>query len=61
MNSLAKPDHIVIGKDLLSMLRDKLKGKFTQVSSTPDWNYLRKTRGKIYKYIRKSKVNINLR
>jgi hypothetical protein len=51
MNSLAKTDHIVIGKDLLSMLRDKLKGKFTQLSSTPDWNYLRKTRGKYIVYI----------
>ena len=48
MNSLAKPDHIVIGEDLLSMLTEKLKGTFTQLSSTPDWNYLRKTRGKIY-------------
>jgi hypothetical protein len=51
MNSLAKTDHIVIGKDLLSMLRDKLKGKFTQLSSTPDWNYLRKTRGKYIVYM----------
>ena len=50
MNSLAKPDHIVISKDLLGMLRDKLKGKFTQLSSTPDWNYLRKSRGKYIVY-----------
>jgi class 3 adenylate cyclase len=49
MTSLAKPDHIVIGEDLFSMLEGKLKGAFKQLSITPDlWNYSTETTGKIY-------------
>jgi hypothetical protein len=40
MTSLAKPDRIVIGEDLFSMLEGKLKSTFKQLSITPDlWNY----------------------
>jgi len=49
MTSLAKPDHIVIGEDLFSMLEGKLKGAFKQLSITRDlWNYSTETTGKIY-------------
>jgi class 3 adenylate cyclase len=49
MTSLAKPDHIVIGQDLFSMLEDKLEGAFKQLSITPDlWSYSTETTGKIY-------------
>ena len=36
MTSLAKPDHIVIGEELFSMLHGKLKDTFKQLSITPD-------------------------
>ena len=49
MTSLAKPDHIVIGQDLFSMLEGKLEGAFKQLSITPDlWSYSTETTGKIY-------------
>ena len=49
MTSLAKPDHIVIGEDLFSMLEGKLKDAFKQLSITRDlWNYSTETTGKIY-------------
>jgi len=49
MTSLAKPDHIVIGEELFSMLEGKLKDTFKQLSITPDlWNYSTETTGKIY-------------
>ena len=49
MTSLAKPDHIVIGEDLFSMLEGKLEGAFKQLSITPDlWSYSTETTGKIY-------------
>ena len=49
MTSLAKPDHIVIGEELFSMLEGKLKDTFKQLSITPElWNYSTETTGKIY-------------
>ena len=49
MTSLAKPDHIVIGEELFSLLEGKLKDTFKQLSITPDlWNYSTETTGKIY-------------